>query len=53
MTFYKQDSLPLQKHVLPIVDKNRNINMYALVYTLLILFVNYPQTAYYLTAVLK
>ena len=29
-TFYEQDSLPLRKHVLPVVDKNRNIDTYAL-----------------------
>ena len=29
-TFYERDSLPLRKHVLPVVNKNRNINTYAL-----------------------
>jgi hypothetical protein len=30
MTFYERDSLLLRKHVLPVVDKNRNIDTYAL-----------------------
>ena len=29
-TFYERDSLLLRKHVLPVVDKNRNIDTYAL-----------------------
>ena len=29
-TFYERDSLPLRKHILPVVDKNRNIDTYAL-----------------------
>ena len=52
-TFYERDSLPLQKHVLPVVTRIEISTRTLSIRTLSIPFVDYPRTACHSTAALE